>query len=152
MQAIKSTQGIPKIAKIGGVLVVIALFGGLFAAINSSSTSSATPSATGTKSHEAAIAAVVIPVSIKTDTQHARKGSDGVWHDAFLPADYSARVGQKVTLQFSNSDDAPHSMYSPDLKINVTIPGASDGKPGIAQVTFVPTKSGDFHVALRTAV
>jgi hypothetical protein len=27
-----------------------------------------------------------ISLAVKSDTEHAKKGSDGNWHDAFLPA------------------------------------------------------------------
>jgi hypothetical protein len=34
-----------------------------------------------------------VKVVIKSDEEHGRKGADGNWHDAFLPADFSVRAG-----------------------------------------------------------
>ena len=69
----------------------------------------------------AAPATASISIAVKSDTQHAKKGSDGKWHDAFLPARFAVRTGQKVTVTIRNYDGAVHTFTSPRLALNVSI-------------------------------
>ena len=86
-----------------------------------------------------------IAIVAKSDTEHGRKGPDGKWHDAFLPADVTVKAGQRVTLTFTNYDDMMHSFNAAQLGVNVMIPGAKAGKPGTATVTFTaPRKAGAY--------
>jgi plastocyanin len=78
-------------------------------------------------------------------------GADHKNHDAFFPADFVLKAGQKVKLVFINYDDAPHSFTAPGLHVNVIIkPGVdksgSDGvSPATTTYTFTPTKAGEFR-------
>jgi len=103
--------------------------------------------ATAASAHraKAVVAHTTIAIVAKSDGQHGRKGPDGKWHDAFLPADFTVKAGQRVTLTFTNSDDMMHSFNAAQLKVNAMVPGAKAGKPGKATVTFTaPSKPGRY--------
>ena len=73
-------------------------------------------------------------------------GPDGNKHDTFKTTDSTTvALGQKVTLKFTNKDDAQHSFTLPDLGINILIPGAKDDKDGTTTYTFTASKSGTFR-------
>lgn len=73
-------------------------------------------------------------------------GPDGAKHDTFKTTDStSVQLGQRITLKFTNTDDAQHSFTLPDLGINVMIPGAKDGKDGTTSYTFTASKAGTFR-------
>ncbi len=73
-------------------------------------------------------------------------GPDGAKHDTFKTADSTTiALGQKVVLNFDNTDDMPHSFTLPELGINVMIPGAKDGKDGQVSYTFTATKAGTYR-------
>jgi plastocyanin len=75
------------------------------------------------------------------------KGPDGATHDTFkLLNPQPVAVGQKVTLSFTNKDDAQHSFTAPDLGINVVVPGSKDeNTPGTITYTFTASKAGKFR-------
>lgn len=98
----------------------------------------------GTGSAVAATAADVKLV-IKSDEEEGKIGSDGNWHDAFLPADFSVKAGQVVHVTVYNYDDMPHSFTAAALGENVTIPGGSEDRPSKTTFTFTaPTKAGSY--------
>ncbi|HEX4807181.1 MAG TPA: cupredoxin domain-containing protein [Conexibacter sp.] len=122
-------------------LLVVALAGALAAGCGSSA-GSATAAGHRVK---AAVPPATIAIIAKSDAEHGRKGPDGKWHDAFLPADLTVRAGQRVTLTFANYDDMAHSFNAAQLGVNVTIPGGTAHKPGTATVTFTaPTRAGAY--------
>lgn len=123
-------------------LLAVALTGAVVAGCGAGSTGSATAAGHPVK---AAVPAATIAIVAKSDTEHGRKGPDGKWHDAFLPADFTVKAGQRVTLTFTNYDDMAHSFNAAQLGVNVTVPGGSAKKPGTATVTFTaPTKPGAY--------
>lgn len=123
-------------------LAVVALVGALVAGCGGGSNDSATAAGTPAK---AAVQPTTLAIVVKSDEQHGRKGPDGKWHDAFLPADVTVKAGQRVTLSFSNYDDAPHTFNAAQLGVNATIPGAKGKQPGTATVTFTaPKKPGAY--------
>jgi len=63
---------------------------------------------------------------------HARRYS-------FVPAEIDLKKGETVKLRLT-SDDVPHSLVVPALKINVPI---VKGHP--TEITVTPTNIGDFH-------
>ena len=81
---------------------------------------------------------------IRSDEQKAKKGPDGQWHDAFLPADFTALRGVPVKVTIYNYDDMPHSFNAPGLHLNKIILGGTDAKPSKTVFTFTPTKQGSF--------
>lgn len=73
---------------------------------------------------------------------------DGKGHDTFIPANFSVKVGSKVTVTVNNYDEGPHSFTSPDLGVNVQIPGAKNADkkiPSVTKFTFTAAKSGKFR-------
>ncbi|MDE3025661.1 MAG: cupredoxin domain-containing protein [Acidobacteriota bacterium] len=85
-----------------------------------------------------------VTVLVKSDSEHARKGPDGKWHDAFLPADFVLKAGRKTTVTFLNYDTGMHSLVAPGLNLNVLIPAAKGGKPGRASITLTVPKAGSY--------
>jgi plastocyanin len=87
-----------------------------------------------------------VKMLVKSDTEHAKRGPDGQWHDAFLPGDFSVKAGQSVTVTVSNYDDAPHSFNSPSLGVNETIGGGSEKAPHAVTFKFkAPSKPGSYE-------
>lgn len=87
-----------------------------------------------------------VTMTFKADDQHAKKGPDGQWHDAALPAIYSVQSGAVITLTLVNDDSSPHSFTSPTLGVDQVVPGGSPNKPGQATVKFTaPTKAGQYE-------
>ena len=85
-----------------------------------------------------------ITILVKSDSEHAKKGPDGKWHDAFLPADFAVKAGQKTTVTILNYDNGPHSLVSPSLNLNVQIPAAKGAKPGRVSFRFTASKAGRY--------
>lgn len=85
-----------------------------------------------------------VTLMVKADTQHAKKGSDGKWHDAYLPAAFSVKVGQKVVVTIQNLDGAPHTFTSTKLGLNVLVKAASGGHPAVTTFTFRAPKVGTY--------
>lgn len=100
----------------------------------------ATATATSAKAHRTAALTIVV----KSDSEHAKKGPDGKWHDAFLPADFSLTAGQETTIVFVNYDESAHSLVSPSLRLMVRIPAAKGSTPGRATISFTAPKAGRY--------
>lgn len=83
-------------------------------------------------------------ILVKADDQHGRKGPDGKWHDAFLPADFSVPVGRTTTITIVNYDGSAHSMVSASLGLMVEIPAAKGSKPGRVTFTIKPKIAGKY--------
>ena len=81
---------------------------------------------------------------VRSDDQHGRKGPDGKWHDAFLPADFSVARGARVKVTILNYDDSPHSFTSPGLHLNELVPGAKGKTPGRITFTLTAKKAGKY--------
>lgn len=105
----------------------------------------------------AVVASVATATSSKASATHTMKivghklgvkGSDGLRHDTTFGANFSVKVGQKVTVTVYNLDEGPHTITAAGLKLNVAIPGAKDEAKGIASktvFTFVATKAGVYR-------
>jgi plastocyanin len=85
-----------------------------------------------------------VALTIKSDTEHAKKGPDGKWHDAYLPARFTVHSGARVTVTIRNYDDAPHTFTSPGLHLNVKIKPGSASKPSLTTFTFIAPKAGKY--------
>jgi plastocyanin len=94
--------------------------------------------ATGTQ------AAEQVTLIVKSDTEHAKKGPDGAWHDAFLPARMAVKAGSAVTLTIRNYDVAAHSFLAPKLGLNVMLAAGSAAHPSVTTFTFTPPRKGTF--------
>lgn len=87
-----------------------------------------------------------VKLVIKSDSEHGKKGSDGKWHDAYLPADFAVTAGAKVDVTVLNYDDSSHSFSSSSLKVNALIKGGKSSKPSKTTFSFVaPKKSGKYQ-------
>lgn len=93
--------------------------------------------------------AQAVKLTIRSDTEHGRKGPDGKWHDAFLPANFTVHPGATVTVTVYNYDNMPHSFTSSSLStsalINQNIPGGSASAPSRTTFTFkAPSTPGGY--------
>lgn len=123
-----------------GALAVLAV--ALSACGSGNSSGSASASGTGTQTQGADNVKLVV----KSDEQKAKKGPDGKWHDAFLPADFSVEAGDVVHVTVYNYDDMPHSFTSPELGTNQEIAAGSEEKPSKTTFTFhAPQKAGSYE-------
>ena len=94
-----------------------------------------------------AIKPQALTIGIKADDQHGRRGPDGKWHDAFLPADFAVHAGSTVTVTFVNYDGGAHTFTSPAMGLSFTIPagGGSLSQPRTVTLKFkAPSKPGKY--------
>jgi plastocyanin len=101
-------------------------------------------SATGAASAGRVAASKAMTIVVKSDSEHAKKGPDGKWHDAFLPADPAITAGVRTTITLVNYDGGPHSMVAPGLNLNVVVPAAKGGTPGRVSFTLKVGKPGRY--------
>lgn len=86
-----------------------------------------------------------VKLTVKTDEEHGKKGPEGTWHDAFLPADFSVKAGATVHVTVYNYDEAPHSFNAPDLGTSAEIAAGGEKKPSKTTFTFkAPQKAGSY--------
>jgi plastocyanin len=136
-----------------GLLSAVAIIVSLVALSTSSSgaVAQAAPVSARNGPLSAASAPVAKPKSIrllvKADDEKARRGPDGKWHDAFLPADFSVQPGDRVTVTVVNYDGGPHTFTSPSMGVNAIIPGGGSlSAPREMTFTFTaPQKSGRYQ-------
>lgn len=87
-----------------------------------------------------------VKLVIKTDEEHGKKGPEGTWHDAFLPAGFSVKAGATVVVTIVNYDEAPHTFTSPSLETNEEIAPGSETEPSETTFTFhAPAKAGTYE-------
>jgi len=87
-----------------------------------------------------------VKLTIKSDEEQGKLGSDGSWHDAFLPADFSVKAGETVQVTVYNYDDMPHTFTAMGLGTNVEIAAGSEEKPSRTTFTFrAPQKAGSYE-------
>lgn len=91
-----------------------------------------------------------VSLVIKSDEENAKLGSDGQYHDAFLPADFTVKQGDVVKVTIENYDDMPHSFTSPDLGVDQFIKSGSEDTPSTTTFTFTATKAGAFGWYCKT--
>jgi Cupredoxin-like domain len=93
-----------------------------------------------------AVAPLAVNMTVKSDTEHGKKGPDGQWHDAILGGNLTVKAGQTVTVTVASYDDSAHSYTAPDLNLNVKLPGGSTNTPKVTKFTFkAPTKAGTYQ-------
>lgn len=103
----------------------------------------------GSGLREAAVKSEAVKLVIRSDTEHGKMGSDGKWHDAFLPANFTVHAGDRVTVTVYNYDTMAHSFTSSSLSssqlINQMIPAGSSGSPSTTTFTFTaPSNPGQY--------
>ncbi len=86
-----------------------------------------------------------VALTIKSDTEHGRKGPDGKWHDAYLPGRFTVRAGSKIRVTISNFDPAPHTFTARGLGLNVIVRGGSATHPSATTFTFTAPKAGSYR-------
>jgi len=107
-----------------------------------------TPAASAAQAPTTAAAPAVenVKLVVKSDEEHAKKGSDGAYHDAYLPADFSVKAGATVKVTVYNYDDMPHTFTDPGLGTNVEIAAGDESKPSKTTFTFhAPQKAGSYE-------
>jgi plastocyanin len=77
-------------------------------------------------------------------------GPDGKPHDTVVPANFVVHAGQAFTITVINYDESPHSITSPDAKVNFTMKAGVMGKggkitPTTSTFTFTPTTKGVYR-------
>jgi len=93
-----------------------------------------------------AVAPAAVKLIVKSDEEHGKLGPEGKWHDAFLPANFTVKPGQKVTVTVYNYDEGKHSFTDPMLGINATIAEGSANHPAKTTFTFTaPTEAGQYE-------
>jgi hypothetical protein len=133
-----------------GLLSVLAIIVSVVALSSKNPTSTtatvAVPAAATVAKPAAAPEATSVRLLVKADDEHGRKGPDGQWHDAFLPADFSVQAGAVVHVTVVNYDGGPHTFTAPALGLNATIPGGGSlDNPKISTFTFTaPKNAGKF--------
>jgi plastocyanin len=85
-----------------------------------------------------------VSLAIKSDTEHAKKGADGKWHDAYLPGAFAVESGDKVVVTIRNYDAAAHTFTSARLGLDVVITGGSATHPSVTTFTFTAPKAGTY--------
>lgn len=101
-------------------------------------------SAAGTASAKPVKHGASLTIVVKSDDEHAKKGPDGKWHDAFLPAYPVVTAGVKTQITFVNYDNGAHSMIAPGLGLNVQIPAAKGSTPGRVTISLKAAKAGRY--------
>lgn len=87
-----------------------------------------------------------VKLVIKSDDEHAKKGPEGTWHDAFLPAGFSVKAGAVVRVTVYNYDEGEHTFTAADLGANVAFPPGTKAKPSVTTFTFhAPSKAGEYE-------
>jgi plastocyanin len=133
---------------LAGLLSVLAIIVSVVALSSGSpATATAAQPAPVTVAQPAAPRPHAVKMLVKTDAEYGRRGPDGKWHDAFLPADFTVRAGQTVTVTVTNYDSGPHTFTSPSMGVNEVIPGGGSLTAG-KQVTFTftaPSKPGSYQ-------
>ncbi len=86
-----------------------------------------------------------VKLIVRSDSQHGKKGPDGKWHDAYLPADFTVAAGAKVVVTVLNYDTSAHSFSSSKLGVNALIKAGKGKTPGSTTFSFIaPKKSGKY--------
>jgi plastocyanin len=85
-----------------------------------------------------------VALTVKSDTEHAKKGPDGKWHDAFLPAHFTVHPGARVTVTVTNYDSSIHTFTSPGLGLNRRIAAGTVSKPSLTTFAFTAPKAGTY--------
>jgi plastocyanin len=137
----KSNSGFTQLAAGFAVLISIAALLGVAFRVEDGNRAQ-----TATAATVAAPAPESLELVVKSDEEHGKKGSDGNWHDAFLPADFSVKSGATVRVTVSNYDDMPHTFTATELGVNAKVPAGSEDKPSKVTFTFqAPQEAGSYE-------
>jgi plastocyanin len=145
----KDSGGFTQFLAALAVLISLGALGAVAFKLDNSNAGSQSASAASAAPAAEAMPVENVKLVIKSDDEEGRKGSDGNWHDAFLPADFSVKAGATVKVTVYNYDDMPHSFTAAGLGVNQTIPaggGSMKEAPGKVTFTFTaPMKAGSYE-------
>ena len=144
-----------------GLMSVLAIILALIALASPSTQTTVLPAAsasarsmmgTAAQASSAAAPAVkpeAVKLTIKSDDEHGKRGPDGKWHDAFLPANFAVHAGAQVTVTVTNYDQSAHTFTSSTLSntsvIDEQIAAGTDSGPRTTTFTFTaPTTPGKY--------
>jgi plastocyanin len=85
-----------------------------------------------------------VSLAIKSDTEHARKGPDGKWRDAYLPGAFSVRSGDMVVVTIRNDDPSAHTFTAQKLGLNVVVKAGSATHPSVTTIAFRAPRAGTY--------
>jgi plastocyanin len=86
-----------------------------------------------------------VGIVVKSDEEHAKRGPEGTWHDAYLPASFAVTPGATVKVTFLNYDEGQHSFTSMSLGLNIAIAAGSSTHPKATTITFrAPSHRGTY--------
>jgi hypothetical protein len=126
---------------LGGVAILAALVMSTVALVLSSEKN--TSPAPVTRVLAASTAATVKPVTPPLITLSvagsSKRGPDGKLHDAFSKTNFAVKVGQTTELRINNTDDAPHSITSPEAGVSIIV------MPGVHTYSLVARTAGRFE-------
>lgn len=89
---------------------------------------------------------MAVKLIVKADDEHGRKGPDGQWHDAVLPASYAVRPGQTVNVTVYNYDSGTHTFTAPTLGVSAVIAAGSANAPQETTFKFTaPSQPGAYQ-------
>ncbi|HYM46449.1 MAG TPA: cupredoxin domain-containing protein [Solirubrobacteraceae bacterium] len=131
---------------LAGVGIVGALLMSMVALSRSGERNEASATARPVAMHAAAVAPVAAAsapaaakvVDLKIIGSY-KVGPDGKKHDAFTKTEFAVKVGQPLTLRIDNTDNAPHSITSPAVGVNIV------AQPGAHTYTLLVKQAGRFQ-------
>lgn len=77
-------------------------------------------------------------VSLKIIPEY-KVGPEGKKHDAFTVTNFHVTAGQPETLKIDNTDEAPHSISSPEAGVNIIV------QPGTHTYKLLVSKAGKYE-------
>ena len=138
----KHDYGLTQLAAVMAVLMSMAALLGVAFKLNDNNS----PATAATSGAAASAGPESVKLTIKSDEEKGKKGSDGNWHDAYLPADFSVEAGATVQVVVYNYDDMPHSFTATGLGLNEEVAAGSEDKPSKTTFTFTaPQKAGSYE-------
>ncbi len=89
--------------------------------------------------------AVQVKLEVNPPPLGGVKGSDGLVHDAFVPATFTMTVGTTYDVTIYNYDTQSHSWMSPSLNVDAVAPAGSATSPSVTHFTITPKTAGTFQ-------
>jgi plastocyanin len=136
--------GLTQLAAGFAVLISIAALLGVAFKLEDGNKSQTATAAAATQ----AVAPESLKLVVKSDGEKGKKGSDGNYHDAFLPADFTVKAGATVKVTVYNYDDMPHTFTSPQLGVNAKVPPGTGSMEEPGKITFTfqaPQEAGSYE-------
>ena len=107
-------------------------------AASAAGTSAATPAA------PSPAGAQHVSLKVNPPPLYGVKNPHGTVVDAFVPADFTVRVGKPVVVTVLNYDSMPHTWTAGGLGVNEMVPSGGPHSPSKVTFTFTPKSAGAF--------